>query len=180
MSSATPNRPVNRLSDRNHRQVLVAGLFVLLGLGIVAHPLYLWPHYGQVGYALDIKQIDEVPASSIEYDVVPPDAQAVFDQAIAGEESVLWSGEDDRAIEFYWDRPAIHYGGAYYRATLLHGDSGDFIQPLLRWFLTAAGVFFIVFGGFVSLYRDLDAVHPVASAVGASRPNGGVRWHQRL
>jgi len=161
MVNAADEWSTDRLSSGDRRRFLTAGLLVLLGFGIVAHPLYLWPHYGQTGYAVDVKRTSEVPESSVKYGALPPGARAAFDEAIAGEESVLWSGEDGRAVEFYWDRPAVHYDGNYYRVTLLHGDSGDFIQPLLRWFLTAAGTFLVVFGGSVLYAASCTPLTPM-------------------
>lgn len=147
--------------SRDRTRTVVAGVLVVLGLGMVANPLYLWPHYAQTGYGLGVERVDEVPATSIEYADLPPAAQAALDEAIEDDGAVLWSGEHDRAIDVFEDRPVVRRDGAAYRVTLYHGDSGDFIDPVLRWVLTAIGTLLVAIGGMVIYTASWTPLTPI-------------------
>jgi hypothetical protein len=137
-----------------------AVLLVVLGLGLIAHPLYLWPHYGQQGYGLQVERTAELSGSIVEYDALPPDARAAFDAARAGEGARLWSGEDDQAIEALSGRQLVYHEGAYYRVLLLPGHARSSGLLHVRWLLTALGTGIAVVGGLVRYTRTWQPLTP--------------------
>lgn len=136
------------LSD-DSLDVVVAILLVLVGIGLLAHPLYLWPHYGQSKHVLVVQQESTQLDSFVEFDTLSPEAQAAFREAVSDGQHVLWGGEDDRAIDRFQDSPTIRYNGEYYRTGFQEGVTLDFIETLLRWYGTAVGGFLTAFGAFV-------------------------------
>lgn len=154
--------PVTALSD-DSLDVVVAILLVLLGIGLLAHPLYLWPHYGQTQHVLLVQPGSDQPESFIDYDSLSPAARAAFRDAVSDGQRVLWSGEDDRAIDRFQNSPTIRYDGEYYRTGVRHTDSSDFTETLLRWYGTALSAFLIAFGGLVLYYGSWRPLTPLRS-----------------
>lgn len=127
----------------------VAGLIVIVGIALLAHPLYLWPHYGQQQFFLEVEREPVAPEPAVAFETLTPDAQAAFEAAVEDGPQVLWSGEDDRVIDRFGSGPTIAYRGDTYRTRLGHTDSGGLVEPLLRWYASAAGAFLVAFGGWV-------------------------------
>lgn len=126
---------------------VVAGLVVLVGLALLAHPLYLWPHYGQQPFFLGVEQEPVDPGSAVAFDGLSSASQEAFEAAVADGVHALWSGEDDRAIDRFQSDPTVAYRGDTYRTRLGHGDDAGLLGPLLRWYASAAGAFLVAFGG---------------------------------
>lgn len=152
MSSEGHTRLEDLSPGGNQRQVLIAGFILLVGLAVLVHPLYLWPHYGQTRVGVHLEELSETPETFIDFERLPPEARTAFRQEIVGETTVLWTGDDDRAIDAL-DGATVRYQGVYYRVILTYGHGSDFVPVLLRWMLTAAGAFFVVYGGLI-LYTD--------------------------
>lgn len=150
------------LSD-DSLDVVVAILLVLLGIGLLAHPLYLWPHYGQTQHVLVVQQESNQPDTFVEFDTLSPEAQAAFREAVSDGQHVLWSGEDDRAIDRFQDSPTIRYDGEYYRTGFQHGVTLDFTETLLRWYGTAVGAFLLAFGVLVLYFGSWRPLTPLRS-----------------
>lgn len=126
---------------------IVAVLLVLVGIGLLAHPLYVWPHYAQSPFVVHVQPTSDQPEQFVEFESLDPAAQAAFEQAFGDGRHTLWSGDDDRAIRTLQTTPAVHYDGEYYRVAVQHTDSGFDFTILVRWFITALGAFLLVFGG---------------------------------
>lgn len=137
--------------DDGRPGIVPVGFVVLLGLCLLAHPLYLWPHYGQTPYAMmNVEPVtgETPPADAvIEYDALPAEARDAFDASRRDEFRTLWSGEDDRAIHALESHRYVRYDGTYYGYSFTHGDVMDLFAGLARALLTAVGVFLIAFGG---------------------------------
>lgn len=162
MPAVADNNAEDLLGDGGHRQVLVAGLLIVIGLAVIAHPLYLWPHYGQTGVGMQLAIMSEPPEPFVEFDRLPREAQTAFREEVDGGDPVLWTGEDDRALDAL-DGATVRYEGQYYRVILLYGHGGDFLLVLVRWVLTAIGAFVVVYGGLVLYTREWRPLRPVRS-----------------
>lgn len=141
-----------QLSGDDGPGVVSVGILVLLGLCLLAHPLYLWPQYGQTPYSvLNVEPVagETPPADAvIEYGTLPAEAREAFDASRRDEFRTLWSGEDDRAIRVLESHRFVRYEGTYYEYSFSHGDVMDVFAGPVRGLLTAGGAFLIVFGGF--------------------------------
>lgn len=163
MASDGDARPADWLPDGDHRQGLVAGLVILVGLALLAHPLYLWPHYGQTSVGVHIEELSEPPETAVEFDRLPPEARSAVRQEVAGGTTVLWTGDDDQAIEALDGGVNVRYRGMYYRVLLTYGHGGDFVPVLLRWMLTAAAAFLVAYGVLVQYAGSWRPLTPVRS-----------------
>lgn len=162
MTAAADPEAEDRLPDGRRGQVVIAGLIIAIGLGLMAHPLYLWPHYGQTSVGMYAEAMSEPPETFVEFEQLPPEARTAFREELTTGETVLWTGDDDRAIEAL-DGAVVHYQGEYYRVILTFGHNVDFIPALLRWMLTAASAFMVVYGGLVLYARTWRPLTPVRS-----------------
>lgn len=151
--------------DESNLRLGVVALVVLLGVGILAHPLYLWPHYNQTPYSPG--NVQQVPGDSldqstvIEYENAPRAAQESFDAARNGEYVPLWSGEEDQAITVLQNHRYVQYQGAYYEYDVVHADIPRLYTGLSRGLLTALGVFLVTWGllaGYAQTWKPLSPV----------------------
>ena len=140
-------------SDDARSHLIAVGLVALVGLSLVAHPLYLFPHFGQVQYDIgDVEpETESTPAAEtvIDYATLSPHAQNVFDAARRGEQRALWSGEDDDAIRALESHRYVRHQGTYYEYTLRHTDNPGLLEELIRGGLSALGAFLVVLSGLV-------------------------------
>lgn len=151
-------------SDDGQENLIAVGLLIILGLGLLAHPLYLWPHYGQSAFVMDVEELSSTPDEFIHYNTLPGESQAIFQEAVTDGQQTLWSGEDEGAIENFEGGPAIQYEGDYYRVQFGHIDAGGgFVQIIFRWFLTAVSAFLIAFGGLVLYTGSWQPLTPTRS-----------------
>lgn len=149
----------NWISHGDRRRTVVAGLIVLAGLGLAAHPLYLWPHYGQTDVYVGVEELNEPPDEYTEIEALSPAGQAAVEAAVAGDSVQLWTGEDDRVINEL-SNTRVRYRDAYFQVVLLYPHKDDFPWSLLRWLATAAGPFLIVYGGLVLATDTWRSVTP--------------------
>lgn len=142
-------------------------LVVLFGVGLLAHPLYLWPHHSQTPYTPTISQqvsgesLDQ--SAVIEYENLPQAAQESFDATRTDEYKPLWSGEDDRAIDVMEEHRYVQYQGTYYEYGLSHGDTPALYADLIRGLLTSLGVFLVTWGSLVGYTRTWRPLSPLRS-----------------
>jgi len=145
----------------------VVALVVLLGAGLLAHPLYLWPQHGQTPYApTNVQQVsgDSLDQSAVvAYENLPQGARESFDAARNDEYEPLWSGEDDRAIDVLQANRYVQYRGTYYEYGLTHGDSSTAYADLVRGLLTALGAFLVTLGALAGHARTWRALSPLRS-----------------
>lgn len=156
-------RPADTRFFEDPLEVVVAVLVILVGFAVLAHPLYLWPHYGQTLHVLVVEQETGPPESFIEYDALPPDARAAFSEAVDEGQHALWSGEDDPVIDRFQGGPVIEYNGEYYRTGFQRGVTVDFEETLLRWYGTAIGGLLVAFGGLVLYSGSWRPLTPLRS-----------------
>jgi hypothetical protein len=123
---------------------MIAGVMLLLGLSLIAHPIYLWPHYGQTGVGVATEELSETPETYVVLEDLPPEARDALRGTFVGDSQRLWTGEDDRAIDAL-EETVVRFQGSYYAVALLYGHDNAFIRILLRWLLTAASGFLLVF-----------------------------------
>lgn len=155
--------PLDAQFTENPLKAVGPVLVLLVGFVVVAHPLYIWPHYGQTAHVLIVQQDTGQPESFIEYETLPPDAQAAFREALSEGQYTLWSGEDDRVIDRFQGGLLIEYNGSYYRAGIQTGVTIDFQETILRWFGTAIGGLLLAFGGLVLYSGSWRPLTPLRS-----------------
>lgn len=154
-------------SDDNRPSTVTIGLLILIGVGLLAHPIYLWPHYNQTPYSMT--NVDRVTGETppedavIAYAGLPADAQRAFDDARRGEFRTLWSGEDDRAISALASHRYIRSEGDYYQYSFTHGDVPWVHVGLARGLMTTVGGFLIVLGGLMGYSGTWRPVTPLWS-----------------
>lgn len=135
------------------RRRIVAAALILLGVGLLAHPIYLYTHVGQTAYFLGVDGArDDTPAGeAIAYADLPPDARAAFDAARRGGAPIsLWSGEDRGAVSVLRSHEYVRYEGRYYSYALGHGDRGFTTAFVVRPLLTALGSLLLVLGALIA------------------------------
>jgi len=142
----------------------VAALLVVLGLAVLAHPLYLFAHHGQT--SAFVQQIDAIEGEpitddAVAYDDLPPQAQRAIDAAIDGEPSTLWRGDHDAAIEALREAEYVERRGTYYRYDLAYrGGLMTGIGTAARVFLTGIGSLALVTGAFAARTGSLLPLSP--------------------
>ncbi|WP_134670701.1 hypothetical protein [Halorussus marinus] len=142
----------------------VAALLVVVGLAVLAHPVYLFANHGQA--SAFVHQIDEVQGEPITDDAVayadlPPRARRSIDAALNGESSTLWRGDHDAAIEALRDAEYVEREGTYYRYYLAyHGGLLTGIETAARVFLTGVGSLALVAGASVARTGRLVPLSP--------------------
>ena len=139
----------------------VAVLLVLLGCVVVAHPLYLFDKHGQMPRYLDVSEADAEPSEGVVASAdLPPAAKAAFDAEIGEESAVLWTGEDDAAIDALRDAEFVEHEGVYYRTEIRYvGGVLTGIGTSIRVLLTALGSLSLVAG---LLGARTDSLRPLA------------------
>jgi len=142
----------------------VAALLVVLGLAVLAHPLYLFAHHGQTSvfvHQIDAIEGEPITDDAVAYDDLPPRARDAIDAAIDGESSTLWRGDHDAAIETLQDAEYVRRDGTYYRYDIAQrGGLTTGIGTAARTFLTAAGSLALVTGAFVARTGSLLPLSP--------------------
>lgn len=144
--------PLRRLRNSWSRPAAVA-VFLLVGIGLLANPLYLWPHFHEYQYS--VAAVEQVPsdtasdAETIAYESLPPEAMESFDATRAGEDSTFWSTADGEAKTALAEHRYIRDEGDYYRYEFRHGDRLWSIAGLLRDLLAGLGAVSIVVAGFI-------------------------------
>lgn len=144
-----------------------AALLVIVGLAVLAHPLYLFAHHGQT--SAFVHQIDEMDGEPVADDIVayaelPPDAQGAVDAALNGESSTLWRGDHDAAIEALRGAEYVERGGTYYRYDLAYrGGLSTGVGTSARVFLTALGSLALVVGVLVARTESYLPLSPRGS-----------------
>ena len=160
MASAIPRVSPSRPADGGRRRVYLAAVIAVLGAVAVAHPVYLWPHYGQTHVGMAVTVASDPAEPGVAAGTLPPAAREPFQAAAAGDPVDLWTGEDDRVIETFEDRSLVRYRGETYRVVLFYDHPGSFLPVALRWLLTAAGAFAIAYAGLVLHARSWRPLTP--------------------
>lgn len=158
---------LNRLSPDDSPNASVVGILVLLGLLLLAHPLYLYPHYNQTPYGMQgvTKVTGETPPESavIAYAALPPEAQQAFDATRRGEFHTLYDIEHAKAVETLQQYEYIRFDGAVYRYSFTHIDKGASFAGLVRGLLTSLGTFLVILGGLVHYAGTWEPLTPLRS-----------------
>jgi hypothetical protein len=126
-------------------------LLLLLGPILLAHPVYTDLHLGETRYYPNFERADEPVADepTIAYENLPAEAQQAFDQddkELPDLQFVLWSGEDENAVETLRSHRYVTHEGTHYRINLIHKD-GAFPHTE-----TAVGVLLYAAGGLAALF----------------------------
>ncbi|UPW00117.1 hypothetical protein M0R88_16580 [Halorussus gelatinilyticus] len=135
-------------------------LLVVLGLALLAHPLYLFPHHGETAYSVtNVQQVGEQsPGETVAYDDLPPVARDRFEQALDREISDdVWTGEHAAAYEALSNHEYVRYRGEYYEYRL-RGSGSLGMGGILRMALSTLAVILLVVGVFAARtdrYRPL-------------------------
>lgn len=142
--------------------LVLVGLAVLgfAGMGFASMDL---ANYGQHKYFLEIDPRETTDlyttptdVDAIDYDDLPPEAQRSFEAAVAGDERVLWSGEDAEAIRVLREHNVIRYRGQAYPYGLGHADVAWTSQAVIVTLIAIVGAALIWSGGhpLVRRYRS--------------------------
>jgi|GEM_PF-5911491 len=164
----------SRLTTAGGPSPVAVAVLVLLGLAMLAHPLVLFPHFGQTPYS--VGAVERVNGGAVEQDAVvdyadlPAAAKSAFDGARSGPSAMLWSGDDERAVDVLIDHQYVQQDGRYYEYGLLVGHNPVWSELLVRLLLTVAGSVLVTFGGLVAAtgrWRPLTPLRtlPVLAAV---------------
>lgn len=131
----------------------VGVVLALVGLTLVAHPLYLFPHHGETSYYLsNVETVGEQPsAETVAYEDLPPVAQDRFDAELDGFTEGIWTGEHAAAYEAFSDHEYVEYEGEYYEYRLRSADNfGAGLLGIVRMLLSTLAVVALVVGVFVA------------------------------
>lgn len=164
------------------RKLHVAVLLAVVGLAVLAHPLYLFEHHGQTSvFVHGIADLgDEAPSGDVvAYADLPAEAQRAVDAALDGESSVLWHGDHDPAIAALERGQYVERDGTYYEYDLAHrGGLRTGFGTAVRVLLTGLGSLALVAGLLVARTGSLwplDArsalAVPVVAAVAVAATN---------
>lgn len=145
------------------RQRAVALVLLLVGIALLAHPLYLWPHYGQTQVSMWVEERADHPESVTEFDSLSPEAQEAFLTALAADRVGLWTGEDDRVIATFAEGPVVRYQGTTYQVLTASGHGGPFLPVFIRWVLTAGSAGLVVYGALAARMRSWRPFTPERS-----------------
>lgn len=124
----------------------VGVLLLVVAVGVLAHPLYLWPHYGETPYFAYSSPADEVDGTVVDYASLSPEARAVFDESLDGQTDYLYESEDSAAIETFEDVHYVRKDGTVYEIWLAHVDDNWLLGPLVRLPLSLLGGLLAVVG----------------------------------
>lgn len=143
------------------RTLHVAVLLAVLGLAVLAHPLYLFEHHGQT--SVFVHEIDELgsapPGDAVAYADLPPEAQRAVDAALNGEPSLLWHGDHDAAIDALEGGRYLERHGTYYEYDVAHrGGLRTGFGTAFRVLLTGLGSLALVAG---ALAARTDSLRPL-------------------
>jgi len=157
------------------RRLHVAVLLAVVGLAVLAHPLYFFAHHGQTSvFVHRIDELDGEPPSDgrVAYADLPAEAQRAVDAALASESSTLWNGDHDAAIEALERGQYVERDGTYYEYDLAHrGGLRTGFGTAVRVLLTGLGSLALVVSLLVARtdsVRPLDARSALAVPVVAS------------
>lgn len=146
--------PPDQLTENGAPNGVAIALVLVVGLVLLAHPLYLYPHLGQTPYSVYVSGTQTVSPPDeevIAYSALPPDAQRAFDAARQEEVHRLWTGENDEAINTLGQFEYIHVDGTYYQYQIGHIDRLTHAMPV-RGLLTTLGAILVVLG--LLIYRN--------------------------
>lgn len=136
----------------NARSVGLVLAFV--GLLVIVHPLYLFPHHGENLYHLsDVEAVGDTPPGdeTVAYEELPPVAQDRFEAELDGHSAGVWSGEHAAAYEAFSSHEYVQYGGDYYQYRFRGADNfGASLIGIARMLLSTLGVIALVVGVFVA------------------------------
>lgn len=139
-------------------------LLALVGLALLAHPLYLFPHHGQSSvfvHQFEERGTERPGGEVVAYDDLPPAAQEVIDAAQAGESPLLWQGDDERAVDALENAEYLERGGTYYAYDLAHrGGLVTGFGTSLRVLLTGLGSLALVAGVLASRTESFRPLAP--------------------
>lgn len=139
-------------------------LLLVAGLVLLAHPAYLWPHYGQTPYSVDASAVDagEVPddATVVDLESLPPGARHAVEASIAGGSHELYSEDDAEAIEALQDARYVRTDGTVYALSTSHADGAWLFVGPVRVLLTVVGATVAAFGALVRRHRTARPLTP--------------------
>ncbi|WP_115862645.1 hypothetical protein [Halorussus litoreus] len=126
-------------------------VLALVGLLVVAHPLYLFPHHGENLYHLSaVETVGDTPPGeeTIAFEELPPVAQDRFDAGLDGHSGRVWSGEHAAAYDAFAGHEYVAYKGEYYEYQFRSAGVLDGASSILRMVLSTLGVIALVVGIF--------------------------------
>lgn len=144
----------------------VGALLLVVGLLVVAHPLYLWPHFGQTPYTVEVAPAagDDLAedATVLAYEELPADAQRAFDAALENGRVELFSEADAAAIEGLGGdgETYVRKDGSVYRVSLYHADGAWLFVGPIRTLLSILGAALAVTGGLAAVDRSARPLTP--------------------
>lgn len=153
------------LSQNGSPNGLTVGILLAIGLLLLAHPLYLYPHLGQTPFAVYVTDSQTEPPADetvIAYSTLPPEAQQAIDAARRGESHRLWTGEDNQAIDTLERYQYVRDGETYYQYQIGHIDRVTYAMPV-RGLLTTIGAILVVVGVLFHRTRQWRPLTPARS-----------------
>jgi hypothetical protein len=141
----------------------VGVLLAVVGLALVAHPLYLFPHHGETAHFVSsVEEVGEQASDeTVAYDDLPPVAQDRFEEGLDdGYSENVWSGEHAAAYEALAEHEYVTYRGASYRYEFRGVDILDGASGIFRMLLSVLGVVALVTGGFAARTRRFRPLTP--------------------
>lgn len=118
----------------NHR--VVGAVLVVLAVALLAHPLYLWPHYGETPYWVYSNDADDGSGPAVEYESLSPKAQAAFD---GGPSHRLYESTDGATIDRFETAQYVRKDGTVHRVEIAHLDDSWLLLSLVRLPLSLLG-----------------------------------------
>lgn len=131
----------------------VGVVLTLVGLLVVAHPLYLFPHHGENLHHLSkVEAVGDTPPGeeTVAYEELPPVAQDRFEAELDGHSDGVWSGEHAAAYEAFSSHEYVRYEGDYYQYQFRSAGRLDGAGAIFRMVLSTLGVIALVVGVFVA------------------------------
>lgn len=137
---------------------------LVLGIGVlvVAHPLYLMPHFGQGVLYMHVHGTDSgsAPDDTVAYSDLPSSAQAAFDTARREDSVQLYTVEDEAAIDALRSHSAVRYRGTYYSLSWSHTDAPWLFAGVFRLLLSLVGGLVVAIGSLAIAADDLRPFTP--------------------
>jgi len=159
-------------------------VLTLVGLLVVTHPLYLFPHHGENLYHLSaIETVGDTPPGeeTVAYEDLPPVAQDRFEAELDGHSDGVWTGDHAATYETLSDHEYVEYGGDYYRYQFRSADNfGSSLIGILRMVLSTLGVIALVVGVFAArteCFRPLTPRRTLWIPVGAFAALVGTEYY---
>lgn len=142
-------------------RVLAPILLVILGVGLLAHPLYLSLPSGEKLHPTFEETKASACYATIDYRDLPPRARHSFDITSHGDmphfNDTLYSGQHTAAVEAFRQHDCIREDGTHYDVYLIHMDGPELHPPkLITPALYGVGSLALI-GAAVRLLRDRSA-----------------------